>query len=58
MVKLSKKKAAGIGAKDTFAIALITTGVSFINQGDYLTGGAFVVGGWILLVVDKFIEHD
>jgi len=48
-------KAAGLGIKDTLAIALITTGVQRINQGDYIIGGGLVTIGWILLVVDRFV---
>lgn len=55
MSKVSKKRAAAEGGKDTAAIALITLGVSIIQKGDYLVGGGLVAAGWILLVVDKVI---
>lgn len=50
--KISIKRAVGEGTKDTLAVALITTGVSLINSGDYFAGGGLVFIGWILLVYD------
>lgn len=48
-------KAAGEGVKQTVAIALITLGVQLINSGDYISGGALVVVGWILLVINQYL---
>lgn len=48
-------KAFGEGAKHTIAIALITLGVNFINNGEYIAGGALVFVGWILLVVNQYL---
>ena len=54
--KVSFGKAAGLGAKDTLAMGLITMGVAELNKGDYLVGGAFVTIGWVLLVVDHVLK--
>jgi len=48
-------KAAGEGVKDTVAVALISLGVQQIQSGDYIAGGALVVIGWMLLVVDRYL---
>lgn len=54
-VKMSLKKKLGIGTKDTIALGLIAYGVTYIQGGDYITGGAFVAIGWILLVAQQFV---
>ena len=53
-VKLATKMA--IAGKDTVAIALISLGMKFISEGDYITGGALVTIGWILLVIQGIIK--
>jgi len=54
LVSFGKKL--GLGVVDTVAIALITTGVGLINQGNYIVGGALVTVGWVLLVVGKHVS--
>jgi len=51
--KLSKSL--GIGVKETIAIILISQGMNIINNGDYISGGALVAVGWILLVIDRYL---
>ena len=56
MVKLKKlAKASGIAVKDTLAVTLIAQGVQLIQSGDYVTGGALVVIGWALFVLDRYV---
>jgi len=54
-MKFRIAKAIGAGSKETVAIALITLGVQMINSGDYVSGGALVAIGWVLLVVDRYL---
>lgn len=54
-MKLKFLKAFGEGTKEAVAIALITLGVQMINSGDYISGGALVTGGWILLIIDRYL---
>ena len=44
-----------IAGKDTVAAALIALGMDFINKGDYITGGALITAGWILLLIQQII---
>jgi len=53
--RVTFSKAAGIGAKDTLAIVLITIGVDFITKQEYVVGGALVFIGWVLLVVNRYV---
>ena len=53
---VSFKKHLSLGVVDTAAIALITTGVGLINQGNYIVGGVLVTFGWVLLVVSKYVS--
>jgi hypothetical protein len=55
--RMSLRRAASVGAKDTLAVACITIGVQYINSGDYLVGGGLVAFGWILLVTDRLVGH-
>jgi len=38
--------------KMTIAILLLQRGAELILQGEYLLGGALVLGGWILLLIN------
>jgi len=53
--KFKALRALGEGAKETIAMALISLGVSMIQQGDVISGGALVAVGWILLVVNRYL---
>lgn len=55
MRKFKALRALGEGAKETIAMALISLGVSMIQQGDVISGGALVAVGWILLVVNRYL---
>ena len=46
------KKAIKESTKMTIAIILLERGAEMILQGEYLWGGALVVAGWILLLIN------
>lgn len=47
--------ALGESVKYTLAISLISYGISLINQGDILIGGALVAAGWLLIVINQYV---
>jgi len=53
---VSLKKASGIAVKDTIATALIAVGVSMLKGGEIVAGGILVLCGWVLYMVDHYIE--
>jgi len=44
------------GILQTVAILLLTMGANYIEQGDYMVGGAFATIGFILLVVSNYVS--
>jgi len=43
------------GILQTVAILLLTTGANYIEQGDYVVGGALATIGFILLVISNYV---
>ena len=44
------------GILQTVAILLLTMGANYIEQGEYMVGGAFATIGFILLVVSNYVS--
>jgi len=54
--KVSYKRAAAEGAKETAAVTAVTVGIMMVQQGVYQWGVALVAIGAALFIVDKVIE--
>jgi hypothetical protein len=51
-VKLSK--ALGLAGKDTIAIILISKGLDFVNEGNYVVGAGSIIAGGLLFLIQQY----
>ena len=53
--KVSYKKGLGIAGKDVVAVVLVSEGLNLAKSGDWIFGGAMIIGGGVLFLIQAFL---